>query len=104
MLLRQLNFGVMSVFLTAILRLLQRENSTLVCCFYCYVVKEGRALKVASQFVIRWLVAYKPVAYKKISTSFVYALSVVFCIIFLTFLDHMRCFVRFDTICIILKT
>ena len=32
--------------------------------FYCCLVKEGLALKVALQIAIRGLVAYKPVAYK----------------------------------------
>ena len=33
--------------------------------FFCCLVKEVWALKVAYQLVIRGLVAYKPVAYKK---------------------------------------
>ena len=32
---------------------------------YCCLVKRGRTLKVAWQFAVRGLVAYKPVAYKK---------------------------------------
>ena len=39
----------------------------LIYSFYCCLVKEGWPLKVALQFTIWGLVAYKPVAYKKIN-------------------------------------
>ena len=41
-------------------------KSSLICSFCYCLVREGWALKVAKQFAIRWLVAYKPVAYKKV--------------------------------------
>ena len=53
--------------LIAILCPLQRKNFSLICSFYCCLVKESQALKVAYQFAIRGLVAYEPVAYKKLS-------------------------------------
>ena len=39
---------------------------SLICIFYCGLVKKGWALKVAVQFAVRELVASKPVADKKI--------------------------------------
>ena len=45
----------------------EKPHFSLIYSFYCCLVKEGWALKVASQFAIQGLVAYKPVAYKKIS-------------------------------------
>ena len=38
---------------------------SLICSFYCWLVKKVWGLKVAKQFAIRGLVAYKLVAYKK---------------------------------------
>ena len=40
-----------------------------ICSFYCCLVKGGWALKVAYQFAMWVLVAYKLVAYKKIKCS-----------------------------------
>ena len=42
----------------------EKLHFSLICCFYCCLVKWGRALKVAYQFAIRGLVAYKQIAYK----------------------------------------
>ena len=48
-----------------------KEKSPLffICRLYCCLVKEGWILKVAQQFSIRGLVAYKLIAYKKPSVS-----------------------------------
>ena len=43
----------------------EKLHFSLICSFYGFLVKKGRALKVAWQFAIRELVAYKPAAYKK---------------------------------------
>ena len=55
------------VCLTTIFTFITKEklNFSLICSFYCCLVKKGWALKVASQFTIWWQVAYKPVVYKK---------------------------------------
>ena len=52
------------VSLRTILRLLQSKNST--CSFYCCLVKNGSALKVALQFAIRGLFVYKTSVYQLI--------------------------------------
>ena len=44
----------------------EKLHFSLICSFYYCLVKKGWALKVASEFAIRWLVAYESVAYKKI--------------------------------------
>ena len=43
----------------------EKLHFSLICSFCCCLVKKGWALKVAEQFAIRGLVAYKPVVYKK---------------------------------------
>ena len=43
----------------------EKLHFSLICIFYCGLVKKGLALKVAVQFAVRGLVAYNPVAYKK---------------------------------------
>ena len=65
MLLRQLNCGLLSV--SQLFYVITKENLhfSLICSFYCCLVKRGWALKVAKQFAILGLVAYKPIAYKK---------------------------------------
>ena len=66
MLLRELNLGVccFNSYFTFITK--GKLHFSLIYRFYCCLVKEGWALEIAYQFVIRELVAYKPVAYKKI--------------------------------------
>ena len=41
----------------------EKLHFSLTCSFYCCLEKEGSALKIAYQFPIRRLVAYKLVAY-----------------------------------------
>ena len=43
----------------------EKLHFSLICIFYCGLVKKGWALKVAVQFAVPGLVAYNPVAYKK---------------------------------------
>ena len=43
----------------------EKLHFSLICSFCCCLVKNGWALKVAEQFAIRGLVAYKSVVYKK---------------------------------------
>ena len=43
----------------------EKLHFSLICSFYCFLVKRGCALKVAKQFATRGLVTYKLVAYKK---------------------------------------
>ena len=50
----------------------EKLQFSLFCCLYCCLVKECWALKVALQFAIRRLVAYKTVAYKKSLTKTTY--------------------------------
>ena len=40
-----------------------------MCNFYCCLLIKGWALKFVKEFTIRGLVAYKPVAYKKINIA-----------------------------------
>ena len=68
-----------TVGLTATLRLL---HFSLIFSFYCYLLEKGWAVKVAKQFAIWKLVAYKPVAHKKnkcITIFFVETLHVNSC-------------------------
>ena len=44
----------------------EKLHLSLTFSFYCCLLKEAWALKVASQLAVRGLVAYKPVAYKKL--------------------------------------
>ena len=44
---------------------MQKLHFSVTCSFYYCLEKEGSALKVAYQFAIRGLVAYKPAAHKK---------------------------------------
>ena len=64
-LLRQLNLGIMSVYSYFTFLSKGKSHFPLIHSFYCCLVKEGWALKLAEQFAIPGLVAYKPVAYKK---------------------------------------
>ena len=41
----------------------EKLHLSLICIFYCCLVKKGWAMKVAVQFTVRGLVAYNPVAY-----------------------------------------
>ena len=66
MLLRQLNFGVLSFYQLFYIYDKGKLHFSLICGFYYCLVKEGWALKVGQPFSIRGLVAYKPVAYKKV--------------------------------------
>ena len=50
-----------NVHLTTILK--EKAHFFLICIFYCGLVEKGWSLKVAVQFAVRGLVAYKPVAY-----------------------------------------
>ena len=43
----------------------EKLHFSLICSFYCWLVKKGWSLKVAKQFAMRGLVAYELVAYKK---------------------------------------
>ena len=43
----------------------EKLHFSLICIFYCGLVKKGWALKLAVQFAVRGLIAYSPVAYKK---------------------------------------
>ena len=45
--------------------ILEKLHFSLICSFYCCLMKEGYVLKVAKQFAVPGLVAYKPIAYKK---------------------------------------
>ena len=54
--------------LTTILHFLQRKHSIFLISSCC-LVKGGRAMKVAQQFAIRGLVAYKQVTYRKTKCS-----------------------------------
>ena len=62
MLLRELKFCVLSVSQIFCVYC-ERKRFFLICSFYCWLIKEGWALKVAQQFAIRGLVAYKRAAY-----------------------------------------
>ena len=66
MLLRQLNFGALSVQQLSYVYYKGKTPLFFINSFYCCLVKEVRALKVAQQFAVRGLVAYKLVAYKKL--------------------------------------
>ena len=48
---------------------MEKLHFSLTCSFYCCSVKGGWVLKVAEQFAMRGLVAYKLVAYKKTNRS-----------------------------------
>ena len=45
-----------------------KPHFSLISSFYCCLVKEGWALKVALQFVMQGIVAYKPLAYQPTPT------------------------------------
>ena len=47
----------------------KKLHFSLICSFYCCLMKGSMALKVAQQFATLRLVAYKPVTYKKISVA-----------------------------------
>ena len=44
----------------------KKLHFSLICSFYFCLVKGGWAMKVAKQFAIQGLIAYKPVGYKKL--------------------------------------
>ena len=47
----------------------EKLRFSLICSFYCCLVKKDWTLKVALQFVIRGLVTYKLIAFKKTKCS-----------------------------------
>ena len=75
MLLKQLNCGVQIFYVYYIGKTPLFLNLYF---FFCGLVKKGWALKVAVQFAARGLVAYKSVAYKKISVFLYISLKIYF--------------------------
>ena len=67
--LRQLNFGVLSVWQLFYVYCKEKLHFSLTCSFLLLLSERGWALKVAYQFAMRALVAYKLVAYKKTKCS-----------------------------------
>ena len=66
MILIQLNFGILLVEQLFYVYYKGKDPLSLICRFYCCTVKKGWTLKVA----IRGLMAYKPVAHKKINLPY----------------------------------